>query len=165
MFNKFLQGLQLNKSRQLKRSRSGAVTLNGLKIKYLNGISTYYEYQDIFIKKIYHFETNKTDPIIIDAGGCIGMATLYFKTIHPQAKVIIFEPDPKVFSILKFNMEQNNIKDVTTLNLGLRSEECVKDFYSDGSDGGSMVVHDNTRELIRVNIDRLSKYINQPIDF
>ncbi len=79
----------------------GAVRLGNYSIEYLDALSFYSEYVDIFKTRIYHFQTDSENPVIIDAGGCIGMSTLYFKMIYPRARITVFEPDPIVVDVLE----------------------------------------------------------------
>ena len=74
---------------------------------------------DIFIRNAYFFEAKRSDPLIIDAGANIGMATLYFKFLYPKAKIIAFEPFGATFAVLMDNIELNNLKDVRLVNSAL----------------------------------------------
>ncbi|MHB1557191.1 MAG: class I SAM-dependent methyltransferase [Isosphaeraceae bacterium] len=47
--------------------------------------------------------TTSTQPTIIDLGGNIGLATLYFDTLWPEARYLIAEPDPGNLSMLERN--------------------------------------------------------------
>jgi FkbM family methyltransferase len=72
--------------------------------------------QEIFTHHIYYFETDKIKPVIIDVGAHIGLATLYFKKLYPQAKVIAIEPHPVSFKLLEKNIAENYLEDVTCIN-------------------------------------------------
>ena len=65
-------------------------------------------YQEIFVEEIYKFESNKSHPVIFDCGANIGISTIYFKTIYPNAIVHAFEPDANLFEILP---SINSLKD------------------------------------------------------
>ena len=43
--------------------------------------------------------------------------------MHPNAKIISFEPIPESYNIFTQNLEKNNITNVTAINKGLYSEE------------------------------------------
>jgi FkbM family methyltransferase len=43
------------------------------------------------------------NPIILDLGGNIGLATLYFSTLFPDATVVVVEPDPTNLQVLEMN--------------------------------------------------------------
>ena len=59
---------------------------NGYKISYRNDCELEVIYDDIFTKNTYFFETENPEPRIIDCGGHIGLAVLYFKSLYPRAK-------------------------------------------------------------------------------
>ena len=49
---------------------------------------------------------------IIDLGAHIGMTTLYFKRLFPQARLTAYEPIPANFVLLKKNVEENQLGNV-----------------------------------------------------
>jgi len=147
-----------------KRFKVRTSRILNYKIKYTDPISIYFEFKDIFKNKIYHFETAKKDPKIIDAGSCIGMSIIYFKHVYPDSKIIGFEPDNNIYEILQSNIETNHLPNVETVNAALSSTEGFLTFYPDGTDGGSLV-HENQNVAIKVPSVKLSRFINEPIDF
>ncbi|KAF1075766.1 hypothetical protein MKMG_01653 [Methanogenium sp. MK-MG] len=151
------------KSRVNSRNMMGESNLIGLSIRYTDIMSLYVEYKDIFVNKIYHFNSEKKSPYILDGGGCIGMSVLYFKSIYPKAKIVCFEPDPEIFKILKQNLTTNNIDDVALINAGLAKDEGVLSFNSDNVDGGKIV--ENNQGNIKIRTVRLSEYITESVDF
>lgn len=146
------------------RSRELTVDYKGIfKITTNDPASLYTELKDIFENRIYHFESKaKKEPFIIDGGGHIGISVLYFKMIHKQAKILVFEPDPLSLKYLKMNVLQNNINGVTIIEKGLFSEEKKVGFISDGSDGGKISAAPGNMEIAAVV---LSKYLDRPVDF
>jgi FkbM family methyltransferase len=134
------------------------------KVNYSDPLTFFYEFMDIFKYRIYHFESTKRSPFIIDAGSCIGLSILYFKHIHPESRIIGFEPDPKIYRILHDNMAANKLSGLKLINAALSSDEGEHTFYVDGSDGGSLVFNSN-KESIRMKTQKLSRYINEPVDF
>lgn len=159
-FSKFA----LKKLKFLPRYQRGIINLKQYTVEYIDPLSSYYEYKDIFEKKIYHFYTNKKKPIIIDAGGYIGLSVLYFKSIYPQSQIIVFEPDSNIYRILNKNINNNNnLNNITSINAGLGKKNKIAKFYPDNADGGTMFNGDNM-EATKIKIVKLSTYINKPID-
>ncbi len=150
----------------LPRRQKGIIKFGKYHLEYPDPLSLYFEYKDIFKNHIYHFSSRKLSPVIIDAGGYIGMSVLYFKTVYPRAKITVFEPDLNNFLILEKNIKNNDIKNVKLINAGIGKTNAVVDFFIDGADGSSLFkITDNfKRETIKVKIVKLSKYINSPID-
>ena len=157
------KGKHLHHLKRLARHTPGSFSFGSYNIDYTDPLALYHEINDIFNNRIYHFESKTRQPNIIDAGGYIGLATLYFKSIYPDAKITVFEPDPSIFSVLEKNMQQNNLKDLSLVKSGLGKKNDTCFFYQDQSDGGS--IYQNTEaKKIKVNITTLSKYITKPID-
>lgn len=75
--------------------------------------------KELYTEHRYYLELDKEDPVIIDAGAHIGLATLYFKQIYPDAKIIAIEPHPANFALLKKNIEENQLKNVELYQVAL----------------------------------------------
>lgn len=63
-----------------------------------------------------------TPEFIIDGGANIGLTTLYLKRFYPNASVLAVEPNPANFSVLKKNIESNELTNCALLQCGLWSE-------------------------------------------
>lgn len=106
-----------------------------------DGPNYYTLYKDIFVQRIYHFEAQRPDPLILDCGSNIGVSILYFKETYPQARIIGFEPDPVIFSYLEKNIVRNGLTDVQTIQAALAGEESTLDFYSDEKHSSHLAKH------------------------
>ncbi len=124
---------------------------------------------EIFLKRVYHFETSNPSPVIVDCGGNIGMAMLYFKHTYPQARIVSFEPGKEPFTCLQENIERNQLENVTAHNVALGDRTGEVDFFSNPGEGGD--VESSTRagadhwEKSTVSCARLSDYIDEPVDY
>src|SRR5579862_10008371 len=56
-------------------------------------------YSEIFARQNYEFTSTRENPVILDCGANIGMATFYFKWRFPEAQITSFEPDPSTFQL------------------------------------------------------------------
>ena len=138
--------------------------------------------QEIFNDNIYTFKTTKKEPLIIDAGSNIGIATIFFKSLYPQAKILCFEPDPNSFVLLKRNIFNNCLREVTIVNAALAAKTGVIDFYGEITQNtpyscGNSIIQEwgEQRSLddaiylmknkIKVSAVQLSTYITEEIDF
>lgn len=129
-------------------------------------------FTEIFIYNIYYFETAKKTPRIIDCGANIGMATLYFKYLYPDAIIDSYEPDRGTFKILQKNIEANNLKNVILKNEAVSGEVWELEFYSLGDmEGGpgnslekSQATFTNTNTY-KVPVTTLSSRGDDHIDF
>lgn len=158
-----LQGHRMESLKFQPTSESGSFLIGGYRVSYTNPVSFYYEWVDIFRKNIYHFRSETSAPVIVDAGGCIGMSALYFKLIYPASKILVFEPDPNIYAVLAKNV--SCFADVQLVNAGLGKTTGDMRFSPDGSDGGR-ILPDNSKSVAgsSVKVVRLSEYLNSPVD-
>jgi FkbM family methyltransferase len=143
-------------------AKDSLASFGGLHLRITDGPNFYMQYKDEFIRRIYHFDTEQPDPKIIDGGGNMGMSILYFKRIYPKARIISFEPDPQIHSLLTDNLHRNGIHDVQVINAGLAAVSGTASFSPDTQAGGR-IAPDATGQRIRV--ERLSDYLAEPVDF
>lgn len=104
----------------------------GYRVRVNDGPNYYVLYKDLIVKQIYHFESCRPDPVILDCGSNIGLSILYFKHLYPQARVTGFEPDPAVWQCLEENISSNGITDVKLVKAAVAGQEAPLEFYSDG---------------------------------
>ena len=103
--------------------------IDGITFSFVNEVEFAYLYDEIFYLNEYGFAANTTAPLIIDCGAHIGISTLYFKKLYPQAKVIAFEPNPETFKLLELNVRQNNLRNVELVNAAVSDSTEEIDFY------------------------------------
>ena len=137
----------------LKFSNSKKNEIKSLKVeksnyKIADAKSFVWQYYEIFFRQFYYFKSLKNEPVIIDCGSNIGLSLLYYKKLYPNSKVIGYEPDPKIYKILKSNIENNEIKNVVLNNkaVWVKNEDLF--FASDGSDGGSISINSTNSEKV-----------------
>src|ERR1700759_697713 len=121
-------------------------------------------YREIFVRQYYHFVAPTASPVILDCGANVGMATIYFKWLYPNAKVTAFEPDPKTFNLLRLNLRVNRL-DVETHNCALWDEDGELDFHIDANQPGSGLmtavspIYLEKADAIKVPARKLSDFI------
>ncbi|MVM38079.1 FkbM family methyltransferase [Spirosoma sp. HMF3257] len=92
-------------------------------------------YEPIIQRKLIKYI--KPGDLVFDIGGNIGQyALLFSKLVGTNGSVITFEPDSKNYSFLQFNIEINNLKNVTCLKVGLSDVSSFTEFYRDTETGG-----------------------------
>lgn len=147
---------------------------NGIKFSFANEEEFEAIYKDIFIQKEYPFKNTVNTPVILDCGAHIGLATLYFKKLYPNARITAFEPNPRSFEILTKNIKQNNLQDVELINTAISDKEGNIDFHveKDTSNpwgwGDSAVINKwyskGKSKTIKVKSLRLSSFIKNKVD-
>jgi FkbM family methyltransferase len=149
------------------RKKSGALKPGDVmevmdyQVRITDGNNFYMQYKDEFINRIYQFDTQTPNPLIIDGGGNMGVSILHFKHIYPHARIIGFEPDPSIFCLLSENMALNNITDVQLINAGLAGDDGETFFVPDSQAGGQL----SCTGTVKVKMMRLSRYLSEPVDF
>jgi FkbM family methyltransferase len=77
---------------------------------------------EIFWLKIYQkFSINYAAlETIVDIGANIGLATLFFRSLSPQARIIAVEPESKSFKVLESNLRSTFLAEkITTVNAAI----------------------------------------------
>lgn len=139
-------------------------------VKINDGPNFYIVYKDVFVKRIYHFESKRADPFILDCGSNIGMSLLYYKQEYPQARIIGFEPDPVVFRYLQENVHRNNLSDTKLVQAAISGRTGSLAFHSDGKYASYLATEKSMKvpegwTQCEVPCLRLRDYLSEPVDF
>jgi FkbM family methyltransferase len=123
--------------RFIRRSELISVKVRGLshKVVIRNNPNDIQIFSQIFIQKEYDITIEGDVKIIIDCGANIGLASLYFLSKFPNAKILAIEPEKKNFSILQNNLR--NYKGAICINKGIWDKTANLEIsdYSGGSAG------------------------------
>lgn len=129
--------------------------------------------KELYTEHRYYLELDKEDPTILDLGAHIGLATLYFKQIYPDAKITAIEPYQANFLLLKRNVEDNQLSDVSLVQAAvapksgeivLHAAEGIGEWMS-----GVGIIQSGWRGVQRtkpVKVEAVSilDYLNEPVD-
>ena len=77
------------------------------------------QWHDIFVDGALEFRARSAAPRILDCGGNVGLASLFFKRRFPGARITAYEADPAIFAMLKANLAANRASDVETVHAAL----------------------------------------------
>lgn len=149
---------------------------NGFQVTYRNDCEFEVICEDIFEKNVYYFEADTAEPAILDCGGHIGLAVLYFKSLYPRARIVTFEPNPETFALLQRNITQNNLRGVEALNLAVTGdgrknavlfvgENFLKAWDSTDTIEPNLWVNMDEYRGIPVPSAKLSSFIKGKVDF
>lgn len=121
---------------------------------------------EIFEEEIYRFVPKNESPYIIDCGANIGVSILYFSRRHPGAEIVAFEPDRRLFEMLKRNLKRFSLHQISLFNTAAWHSDGKAIFFEEGALAGSMVV-DYSGENRKVNIETtdLRKFLKRRVDF
>jgi len=130
--------------------------------------------QEIFTHDTYYFESDTPQPVIIDAGAHIGLATLYFKKTFPGARITAIEPNPSSAVLLEKNIWENQLSDVIVVTSALAADAGQKTFYIDegntewfstsGFYPGAWNGQQETKSLPMPTLP-LNDFLSHPVDF
>lgn len=148
--------------------------LLGFQVEAFDYETLHFLFREIFVRNEYAFEGTTERPLIFDCGANIGMATLFFKWLYPQAVIHCFEPDRTTFALLQRNVTANRLADVQLHNLALADAVGAVAFFVSATQNGSLLMSldpqrsaDGAGGLKRTVVDAglLSSFINgTPVD-
>lgn len=156
---------QVDALKQYVRMKPGKMELYGLPFQFHDSMCFLDSYQEIFQEQIYKFNSSNPHPYIIDCGANMGVSVLYLARLFPSAKILAFEPEEGIFSILKANVEQFGLNQVTLIPKAVWDSETTLQFTSDHGMGGSVENVFSTEKAVTIETVRLADYLNQPVDF
>ncbi len=146
------------------KKQEGSIIIFGKKFYYHFGFAFYNTYKEIFEKKIYEFNTNNSNPIILDCGANMGVSIMYFSKQFPNAQILAFEPDETVLPFLERNIKSQNLKNVKLYKKAVWTEETELFFYTDNGLGGRIGIEYSNRISTKIQSLRLRDFLNQPIE-
>lgn len=104
---------------------------------------------------------------IVDAGANIGLTTMYFKALIPEARILSLEPENENFERAKKNIETNSFRYVKLLHSALwpnkRHLRVVSDFR-DRMNWSFRVEESPNREIITTTPDEAIEYFEGNVD-
>lgn len=105
------------------KSGPGHVVISPFTFNYADPKAFAYNFREVFLEEEYFFKSDTAGPVIIDCGSNIGLATMYFKMIFPDALVTAIEANPSTFAILEKNVRSNDLSGVEILNLAVTGDD------------------------------------------
>jgi FkbM family methyltransferase len=117
---------------------------------------------EIYLDEHYKFETSAKNPLIIDCGTNIGMALIYLKQQHPNAKILSFEADPEIAKIAQKNIAAFGFKDVDIQAKVVWTTDNGVEFETEGGTSGRIGKSSTLFPSVRLK-DELQKF--DKVDF
>ncbi len=143
----------------------GFIELDNHLFEFHDAASFYVTYQEIFIDRIYEYISKSENPIIIDCGANMGLSVLFFAKQNPNATIIAFEPEEPIYEILKKNINNYKLENVTVHKKAVWHKETTLEFFTDKGMGGSITnVYTNQVPTVIETIV-LKDFLHQKIDF
>jgi len=68
--------------------------------------------RDVLLNEEYAVELDRPPKVIVDAGANVGLASIFFSALWPEARIVAVEADPSTFRRLKENTASlRNVED------------------------------------------------------
>jgi FkbM family methyltransferase len=148
--------------RKFPRYRETTAKIMGKTVVLPDSASYLFMKGEIFRAGIYKFRSVGQSPFIIDGGANIGLATIYFKTQYPSARVIAFEADPYIAGFFRKNVfESFGLNQVELVERALWSETTSLQFSPDRADAGRV---GSSVESLMIQTDVLSRHLKTDVD-
>ena len=146
-------------------TRKGSAHLNGVLISSPRLSALRFLYREIVLGGCYHPHGLALDPVIVDCGANIGVATVYFATEYDHARVYAFEPNPEAFTYLERNVGQLGRSNIDLFQVALGVADGQADLFMSDSVGSmrASLRADRTKWTRRVPVlvCRLSKLFHR----
>jgi FkbM family methyltransferase len=118
------------------RFTPGRIALMDLEVRYADLLTLCPQWDDIFVKRTLAFTSVTPSPRILDCGANVGLASLFFLRLYPDARITAFEADPALFAILDANLQANGAGSVEARHAALWTSTGTVTFQCEGSDSG-----------------------------
>ena len=122
-------------------------------------------YKEIFDHKIYNFKPSPNKNIIIDCGANMGLSTIYFAQKYPKHTIYAFEPDQKIFYILKENISTLGLTNIKLFENAVWNKEELLSFFTDNGMGGRVNEDYAGQKPTEIKALRLYDFLSDKVDF
>jgi FkbM family methyltransferase len=144
-----------DRARAVPRFTPGSIRLLDYELQYSDLLSLCPQWHDIFIDGALEYRADSAAPRILDCGGNVGLASLFFKRRFPSARITAYEADPAIYKMLRANLDANGAGDVESVHAALWTENGRVRFLAEGSDSGTIDVRSNGIDERTVDVPSL----------
>jgi len=120
----------------LPRYQEGTAWLQGNSVTFVDAASYYYSYRELYIQELYDFEAETPNPVIIDGGANIGLASIRWKKRYPDALIRAFEPDGLLAAVARENFASQELGGIEVIEAAIAGTEGKRQFHREGADAG-----------------------------
>lgn len=106
-------------------------------------------FEELLIEK-YLIDIIKNSKVILDIGAHCGSHTLIYAKINPICQIFAYEPQKRMYDILKINLQNNNITNVLTFNFALGNKKCNAQMEDNILDGWNIGKKINDNEIFNL---------------
>lgn len=157
--------LELQRIKLYPTFKIGSTSIFGKPFKFHDSGSFLATYTELFGHGIYEFKPSATARTILDCGANMGLSVLYFSMNYPQHKIIAFEPDEKIFNILRENVNTFGLSNVELHQKAVWTKVDTLKFYTDGRLGGRINEELGQQEPVIIESVPLLDFLSEDVDF
>ena len=160
-----LQELE-RRAQQESRRTAGRIVVPPYDLEYADAMSTWPQWDDIFIRQALAFETDAPAPRIIDCGANVGLASLYYRRRYPRARITSIEADPTIADLCRRNLTRHDEADADVRTAAAWTTNGAVEFMCEGADSGTIATFDRSRRgtVHSVPAVRLRDLLDEPVD-
>jgi hypothetical protein len=129
---------RLPRSRPHASAHAGTIAIGGYTLRYTDLLTLCPQWKDIFVDRSLAFHADAAAPRILDCGANVGLASLFFKSCYPDARITAFEADPAIADVLAANLRANNCADVDVVPAAVWIDQSRLAFRLEGADSGGV---------------------------
>ena len=141
----------------------------GLRLQFQEPRTFVYLLEEIFMRGSYRFRAQRDDPLMLDVGANIGLASLHFLTRYPRGRVVAIEPNPAAVALLSENLKENGWggMEIHPVAVGEDQGEGFLEFPSSRptSVGAAITEGGESGEGVTVPVVPFSSIIPERVDF
>jgi FkbM family methyltransferase len=146
------------------RQTPGELKIDGIPFIFADLHSFYHQAIQIFKFGLYGFKADNDNPVILDCGAHVGLASIYFATKYPNSQIHSFEADPAIAQMLAENIKSFGLTMVNVHPHAVWINEQGVSFNKSGDDSG-FIGDEDLANLEKVPSIRLKQIIeNQHVD-
>lgn len=141
---------------------TGMIRLGAYALEYVAPRAFAHTLRLLFGSRVYDVAPLSPPYRIIDGGGWLGLSVLRFRELFPDARIVVFEPEPEIFRIMCRNLERNGTGNVEPVRAALAGTDGPQTFTVTGSDSGSLRADARGSDLT-VDTCRLGPHVTEPL--
>jgi FkbM family methyltransferase len=148
------------------RYTPGEIALGDYHIAYADLLTLCPQWHDIFVACSLRFASSSDRPRVLDCGANLGLASLYFKRLYPDARITAYEADPALADLCRRNLAENGAGDVAVETAAVWTSTGTVRFQREGADSGAIegASAGLTAPSAAVASVRLRDLLQEPID-
>ena len=158
-----INSLELARLQRVPRFEKTPFHLLNRRIELTDGLGAWQCIHELLLDEIYRFRSDIPNPRILDCGANVGLSIIYFKHLYPEAEIIAFEPDARIFETLERNVRVFGFADVALRCEAVWKENGALNFVPDGGFGGRTEAGALTSAAASVKAVRLRDFLDKPV--